>query len=44
MKWHSISAYQKGLTGQAAAWAVKKQRQHQQVLQGAMMSIEAMLN
>jgi hypothetical protein len=39
-----MSAYRKGLTGSAAAWAVKKQKQHRQVLQQAMMSIEAVLN
>jgi hypothetical protein len=39
-----MSAYRKGLTGSAAAWAVKKQKQHRQVSQQAMMSIEAVLN
>lgn len=42
--WRFMSAYRKGLTGQAAAWAVQKQRQHRQVSQTAMMSIEAVLN
>ncbi|KIL70111.1 hypothetical protein M378DRAFT_96383, partial [Amanita muscaria Koide BX008] len=39
-----MSAYRKGLTGKAAAWAVRKQRQHRQVSNSAMMSIEAVLN
>ena len=38
-----MSAYQLGLTGQAAEWAVHKQRQHRQVSQRAIMSIEAVL-
>ena len=42
--WRFMSAYRKGLTGSAAAWAVKKQRQHRQVSQRAMMSIDAVLN
>jgi hypothetical protein len=39
-----MSAYRLGLTGKAAEWAVKRQKQHQQVSQHAMMSIEAVLN
>ena len=39
-----MSAYQKGLTGKAAAWAVRKQRQHHQVSNQAIMSIDAVLN
>ena len=39
-----MSAYQLGLTGQAAEWAVRKQKQHRQVSQSAMMAIEAVLN
>ncbi|EDR04366.1 uncharacterized protein LACBIDRAFT_330618 [Laccaria bicolor S238N-H82] len=42
--WRFMSAYRLGLTGHAAAWAVKKQKQHRQVSQRAMMSIEAVLN
>lgn len=42
--WRFMSAYRLGLTGDAAAWAVRKQRQHRQVSQRAMMSIEAVLN
>ena len=37
--WRFMSAYRLGLTGHAAAWAVKKQKQHRQVSQRAMMSI-----
>ena len=39
-----MSAYRLGLTGQAAEWAVRKQKQHRQVSQHAMMSIEAVLH
>ncbi|KIN97613.1 hypothetical protein M404DRAFT_159876, partial [Pisolithus tinctorius Marx 270] len=39
-----MSAYRLGLTGQAAEWAVHKWKQHQQVSQHAMMSIEAVLH
>ena len=41
--WRFMSAYRLGLTGYAAAWAVRKQRQHRQVSQRAMMSIDAVL-
>ena len=33
-----------GLTGKAAEWAVRKQKQHRQVSWAAMMSIDAVLN
>lgn len=39
-----MSVYRLGLTGKAAAWAVRKQKQHRQVSARAMMSIEAVLN
>ncbi|OAX44084.1 hypothetical protein K503DRAFT_679515, partial [Rhizopogon vinicolor AM-OR11-026] len=39
--WRFMSAYRLGLTGKAAEWAVQKQ--HRQVSQHAMMSIEAVL-
>jgi len=42
--WRFMSAYCLGLTGHAAAWAVKKQKQHRQMLQWAMMSILGVLN
>ena len=42
--WRFMSAYQKGLTGRAAAWAVRKQKQHRAVSQSAMMALEAVLN
>ena len=42
--WHFMSAYWLGLTGNAAAWAAKKQWQYQQVSQRVMMSIETVLN
>ncbi|KIK24654.1 hypothetical protein PISMIDRAFT_29102 [Pisolithus microcarpus 441] len=38
-----MSAYRLGLTGKAAEWAVRKQKQHRSVSQQAMMMIEAML-
>jgi len=42
--WWFMSAYRMGLTGKAAEWAVKKQKQHCQVSHRAMMSIEAVLD
>lgn len=42
--WRFMSAYRKGLTGKAAAWTVRKQRQHRAVSQSAMMALEAVLN
>jgi hypothetical protein len=39
-----MDAYRQGLTGKAADWAVQKQKSHRKVGQGAMMSIEAVLN
>ena len=42
--WRFMSAYRKGLTGKAAAWAVSKQKQDRQVSNMAMMSIGAVLN
>jgi hypothetical protein len=41
--WHFMSAYWLGLTGKAAEWSVQKQKQHGQVSQCALMSIEAVL-
>jgi hypothetical protein len=42
--WRFMSAYRRGLTGRAAAWAVRKQKQHRQVSQRAMLAIDAVLN
>ena len=42
--WRFMSAYRMGLTGKAAEWAVRKQKQHRQVSHRAMMSIEAVLD
>jgi hypothetical protein len=39
-----MSAYRLGLTGKAAEWAVRKQKQHRSVSQRAMMAIDAVLN
>jgi len=39
-----MSAYQMDLTGKAAEWAVRKQKQHRQVSHAVMMSIDAVLN
>lgn len=36
-----IDAYRKGLTGEAAAWAVCKQRSHRGVSESAMKALEA---
>ncbi|KXN89679.1 hypothetical protein AN958_05341 [Leucoagaricus sp. SymC.cos] len=41
--WRFISAYRVGLTGKAAAWAVRKQKGHRSVSQSAMMHLEAIL-
>ena len=38
-----MSAYRMGLTGKAAEWAVRKQKQHPQVSRRA-MTIEAVLD
>ncbi|PCH36576.1 hypothetical protein WOLCODRAFT_82413, partial [Wolfiporia cocos MD-104 SS10] len=42
--WRFMSAYRLGLTGKAAAWAVRKQKQHRSVSQRAMLEIESVLN
>lgn len=42
--WRFMSVYCLALTGHTAVWAVKKQKQHHQVSQRVMMSIEAVLN
>ena len=42
--WRFMSAYRTGLTGKAAAWAVKKQRSHRSVPERARLAIEALLN
>jgi hypothetical protein len=42
--WRFMDTYRKGLTGKAAEWAVRQQRSHRRVGQGAMMSLEAVLN
>jgi hypothetical protein len=42
--WRFMSAYRKGLTSNAAAWAVRKQKQHRQISNTAMMLIDAVLN
>ncbi|OAX34236.1 hypothetical protein K503DRAFT_699074, partial [Rhizopogon vinicolor AM-OR11-026] len=42
--WRFMSTYRKGLNGEAAVWAVRKQKQHCSVSQTAMHSILAVLN
>lgn len=42
--WRFMSAYRTGLTGKAAAWAVKKQQSHGSVPERARIAIEALLN
>jgi hypothetical protein len=42
--WRFMSAYHLGLTGKAAAWAVKKQKQHHKVSTSAMMAIDSLLD
>jgi hypothetical protein len=39
--WRFIDTYRKGLTGEAAAWAVCKQRSHRAVSKSAMKALEA---
>jgi hypothetical protein len=41
--WCFMDAYQMGLTGKAAEWAVRQQKCHRQAGKLAMMSIEAIL-
>jgi len=41
--WRFIAAYEQGLTGKAAAWAVKQQKAHQSTSEMAMTTIEHML-
>ena len=38
-----MSAYRLGLTGRAAEWAVRKQKQHRSVSRAAMMALESIL-
>jgi methionyl-tRNA synthetase len=42
--WQFMSAYCKGLTGAAAAWAVCKQKQHRAINQTVMMAIDVLMN
>jgi hypothetical protein len=42
--WRFMDTYWQGLTGKAAEWAIHQQKSHQQVGQGAMMAIKAILN
>jgi hypothetical protein len=39
--WRFMSAYRKGLTGKAAEWAVRPQKQHRAISSGALAAIEA---
>lgn len=39
-----MSVYHLGLTGKAAVWAVRKQKQHWQVSKTAMMLIDAVVH
>jgi len=41
--WKFMDAYQIGLTGRAADWAVNRQKSHRRVGEQAMTSIEAVL-
>jgi hypothetical protein len=38
--WRWMIAYRKGLTGKAAAWAVRPQKQHRQVSSAAMTQLD----
>jgi len=39
-----MAAYQAGLTGKVAKWAVRKQKLHRRVSTQAMMSVAALVN
>jgi hypothetical protein len=39
--WRFIDSYRKGLTGEAAAWVVRKQKSHRSVSEAAMKALEA---
>ena len=39
--WRFIDAYKKGLTGEAAAWVVHKQKSHRSVSETAMKALKA---
>ena len=39
--WRFIDAYRKGLTGEAAAWAVRRQKSHRAVSESVMKVLEA---
>ena len=41
--WRWMSAYRMGLTGNAAQWAVRKQKGHRSVSRSAMMHLDAVL-
>jgi hypothetical protein len=41
--WRFMSAYRKGLTGAAAAWAVRKQKQHRTIAIDVLMNPTAPL-
>lgn len=41
--WRFMSAYRLGLTGKAADWAVRKQRSHRSVSEGAMAALESVV-
>ena len=42
--WRFMDAYQRGLTGKAAKWAVHQQKSHRRAGKRAMMSVDAVLN
>jgi len=42
--WRFMSAYRVGLTGKAAAWAVRKQKGHRAVSRAAMMHLDAIIS
>ena len=39
--WRFVDAYKRGLTGEAAAWAVHKQKSRRAVSESAMKALEA---
>jgi hypothetical protein len=44
VSWRFMNAYRKGLTRAAAAWAVRKQKQHRAINQTVMIAIDVLMN
>ena len=42
--WRFTNVYRKGLTNAAAAWDVRKQKQHRAINQTVMMAVDVLMN